>query len=275
MELDTILHFTTYFILYSFIGWLLESITKTIEEKQLVNSGFLHGPVCPIYGLGAIIMLLCLSFLKEKPVLLFIASFIILSIWEYVVGIFLEKVFKTKYWDYSHLKFNFQGRLCLKNSIYWGVLGVVFICFVNPFVESYIKMIPINILLYTNIAVIVLIVIDLIVSISTLNTFEAMMRKINEFSENIKDKVKEQKGIKSKAKDKPKVKNVEKTEEAIENLTVDQARLKIRIYRQIVRLKKAFPSMKSETITAFLNQKIDWSKLKEKTKRKNKKKNKE
>lgn len=257
MDAYTILYLATCFILYSFIGWVLECISKTIEEKEFVNSGFLNGPICPIYGLGSILMLACLSFLKDNPILLFFASFIILSVWEYVVGIILEKVFKTKYWDYSHLKFNFQGRICLKNSIYWGILGVAFICFINPFVESYIKLIPLNVLFCIDVVILTIVIIDLIISIATVNNFELDIKKINDLEQKIKE-------LKNKKK------NKEEAEKNAMQLKKNHAMLKIRMYRQALRLKKAFPNMKSETITAFLNQKIDLNKLKENIKKKNK-----
>ena len=193
--METILYFLTYFIIYSFAGWVLESVSKSIAQKKLVNSGFLNGPICPIYGFGALIMLLSLNFLKEKPLILFIAAFIMLSAWEYIVGLLLEKIFKTKYWDYSHLKFNFQGRICLKNSIYWGVLGVVFICYIHPFVESYIRTIPINLLLYLNIVSGIIIIIDLIISAVAVTNFETMINKINDMNIVIKEKVKELKEL--------------------------------------------------------------------------------
>ena len=117
MTKEVVTYMLTYIMIYSFGGWLLESISKTFWEKQWVNSGFLNGPICPIYGLGAVLMITVLTPLKENILLLFLAAFALLSVWEYLVGIFLEKVFKTKYWDYSHLKFNFQGRICLKNSL--------------------------------------------------------------------------------------------------------------------------------------------------------------
>ena len=132
MNQEIILKFLAYIIVYSFLGWVLESVYKTILGKQLVNSGFLRGPVCPIYGLAAAIMLLTLKSLENNVILLFIVSFFCLSIWEYIVGLFLEKLFKTKYWDYSNLKFNIHGRVCLKNSMYWGVLGVAFIKIIHP-----------------------------------------------------------------------------------------------------------------------------------------------
>ena len=263
MSKETVLYFIIYFVLYSFAGWVLESVSKSIMQRKLVNSGFLIGPICPIYGLGAIIMILCLNPLKEMPVLLFISAFFILSVWEYVVGVILEKLFKTKYWDYSHLKFNIQGRVCLKNSIYWGVLGLVFICFINPFVESYVVNVPINILMCIDIAVIIVLIIDIFVSINDTVNFETAINKINELGDLIKDKL-EEINIKSKKNAEEKT----KIEIAIRNLKRKQTKLKIKLYRQAIRLKKAFPSMKSEIMNKFLNQKIDLRKLKDSMKNK-------
>lgn len=264
--MKTIICFFTYFILYSFTGWVLESVYKTLAQKKFVNSGFLNGPLCPIYGFGAIIMILSLNFLKERPLLLFVAAFFILSVWEYIVGILLEKIFKTKYWDYSYLKYNFQGRVCLKNSIYWGILGVIFICLVHPIVEKLINMVDINILFYVNITVAILTLIDLIISVIAVTNFENMVKNINDMGIAIKE-------LKDKSKEKIvtiEKNTIENAESKIKELKIAQARLKLRIYRQANRLKKAFPSMKSETITKFLNQKIDLKRLKENIKKKNK-----
>lgn len=273
MNMEIILHFVTYLILYSFAGWILESVSKTIEQKKFVNSGFLNGPFCPIYGFGAIIMILCLSFLKERPIILFITAFFVLSIWEYVVGIFLEKVFKTKYWDYSHLKFNIQGRVCLKNSLFWGLLGLLFIRYIHPFIESYVSLIPLNLLFYIDVIIGIVMVIDLVVSIIAVTNFETAVNKINELGDSIKEKVEELKGL--KVKNKAKTINIEKSrieniEKVINELKIAQTKLKIKIYKQASRLRKAFPSMKSESITKFLSQKIDLKKLKENISNKNK-----
>lgn len=116
-----------YFFIYSFIGWVLESVYKTIYEKKLVNSGFLYGPFCPIYGLGALIMYAFLSGYNDNPLHVFVIGFVILSIWEYIVAWAIEKVLHEKYWDYSNNKFNINGRVCLLNSLFWGILGVIYI----------------------------------------------------------------------------------------------------------------------------------------------------
>jgi len=255
------------------MGWVLESVCKTIEQKKFVNSGFLHGPFCPIYGFGAIIMLLCLNGLKERQIVLFIIAFFILSIWEYLVGLLLEKAFKTKYWDYSHLKFNIHGRVCLKNSIFWGLLGVIFICYLHPFIDRNIKLIDIGLLLYINVIIGIAILVDLTVSVIAVTNFEIMIKKANEIGDTLKEKIKELKDLTDKNKLRVEVvekKSIESIEKIIKELKRRQAKLKIRMYKQANRLKKAFPSMKSETITALLNQKIDLKKLRENIKYKNK-----
>ena len=129
----------TYFIVYSFLGWIMESIVRSIAEKKIINTGFLIGPICPIYGIGAIIITSFLSQFQNNLILLFIIAIVVLTTWEYLVGIILEKMFNTKYWDYSDQKFNFQGRICLVNSICWGVLAVVFIKYIHPSVQQIIS----------------------------------------------------------------------------------------------------------------------------------------
>lgn len=270
MNTDTILYLITYLILYSFAGWILESVSKTIAQRKFVNSGFLNGPFCPIYGFGAVIMLLCLSFLKENSILLFIAAFFVLSIWEYIVGLLLEKIFKTKYWDYSHLKFNIHGRICLKNSLYWGALGVIFIRYLHPLIQTYIEMVPIDILLYTNIIIGIAIIVDLVVSSKQVTNFNMTSIKLNELTENIKEKVEELKVLQKTAKEKSDMIEkvaIENIEKVIKDLKIAQEKLKLKAYKHANRFKKAFPSIKSESITMFFNQKIDLKKLKENIKK--------
>lgn len=131
-----LLELLTYFILYSFLGWVMESVFRSICERKLINTGFLRGPFCPIYGIGATIMFLFLEGFENKPILLFFISIIVLTVWEYVVGVFLETAFHTKYWDYSDHKINFQGRICLTNSIFWGLLGILFVKYLHPFIQK-------------------------------------------------------------------------------------------------------------------------------------------
>lgn len=253
-----------YIIIYSVLGWILESVYKTFLERKLVNSGFLKGPVCPIYGFGALIMLLTLNNFKENTILLFIVSFFVLSVWEYFVGLFLEKVFKTKYWDYSHLKFNIQGRVCLKNSIYWGVLGVLFIKLIHPFIENKVGLIPENYILYINIIAYIILIIDIIASSIKVLKLSNWMTRINEIEINIKEKLEE---LIKQRKNKTSKNNEKEIKQGIRKLKLKQARLKLNLYKTANRLKDAFPSMKSESVSEFINQKIDIKKLNEKIKK--------
>lgn len=255
MELNEILKLFLYFIIYSFFGWLLESICKTIWEKKLVNSGFLHGPLCPIYGVGAIIMILFLNSFKNNILVLFIVSFVVLTIWEYIVGVLLEKLFNTRYWDYSNNKYNFQGRICLLNSFYWGILGVVFTLLIHPFIESKVELLPQNILIYTNIMLGIYILVDTIVSVVKVNNIDIKIKTIAELGESLKEKLEELKNI---GENSTKAINKELIQEKIEELKQKQNRLIRKLYRHTLRLKRAFPTMKSEKISEFLNQKIDF-----------------
>lgn len=250
-----IIKIVIYFIVYSFFGWVMESIIKTVIQKKPVNSGFLYGPFCPIYGFGAIIMFLFLESFKDKPVLLFVIGFTILSSWEYLVGWSLEKIFKTKYWDYSENKFNIKGRVCLLNSIFWGILGLVFINYIHPIVAQKLALMPQNMIIYITIILSISIIIDLITSIIKVNNIQSMLERLKEISRTIKEKLEEIKEIKDNTPI-----NMESIQELIEELKYKQTKIKRRLLRQTNRLKKAFPTMKSdvlERINDFLSQKIE------------------
>lgn len=248
-----------YFAIYSFLGWCVESIYKSILDKKMVNSGFLYGPFCPIYAFGAIIMAWILTKLPNNVFIIFISSTILLTVWEYIVGVLLEKIFKTKYWDYSHLKFNINGRVCLKNSIYWGLLGVAFTFVIHPFIKQYVDMIPEKTLMYVNIVVYTVLITDVVISVTRILFIDKKIQQIHEIGDKIKEKINElkQQDIMGKVSN-------ESITLAITQLKKQQAVLKIKLYKLIIRLKRAFPTMQSETISKFINQKIDLTNIRKK-----------
>lgn len=260
----TIFNLLTYFVIYSIAGWTLESVYRSFCEKKLINSGFLIGPFCPIYGTGAIIMLLFLEEFKENILALFIISFLVLSIWEYFVGVLLEKIFKTKYWDYSDHKINIKGRVCLSNSICWGILGVLFIEYIHPFIEKNIELInP----LYLNIIIVIITILfitDTIISIITTINIKVALDKIEELNNQIKEKLEEIRNLSSKD---IKAEMIENMQDKIDILKNRKNRLFRRLYRRVYRLKKAFPDIQSNEITEILSRKIEVIKnVKDKTK---------
>lgn len=255
MDKFIIFKILTFFIIYSFFGWILESVLKTYLQRKPVNSGFLYGPVCPIYGIGALIMLVFLESFKNNIILLFIIGFIVLSIWEYLVGLLLEKIFHTKYWDYSENKFNIQGRVCFMNSVFWGILGVVFIQYIHPFISTQLEKIPQNVLIILSSVIAGAIIIDFIVTIIKITNIQTKLEMLKEITEKLKEKLEEIKKL-----EKNKTLNNESLQTIIEDLKYKQTKINRKLYKVTNRLRKAFPTMKSdliERINEFLNQKIE------------------
>lgn len=250
----------TYFIIYSFLGWILESIVRSVCEKKLINTGFLYGPFCPIYGCGAIIMLVFLRYFESSWILLFITSIIFLTFWEYIVGVFLEKTFKTKYWDYSNQKFNFQGRICLTNSLCWGVLGVVFIKYIHPFVSNLLQVVgSVNLVIAVYVCTILFLA-DTIISIIKLINIKSTLQKVEDLNEQIRQKITEFKNM-------DKMKTPENVQVIIDKMKLKRDRTLRKLYRHVFRLKKAFPAINTKEIAEVLNKKIEIKKKQGKKKK--------
>lgn len=132
-----------YFFIYSFCGWLMESIYCSIPARRLINRGFLNGPLCPIYGSGVLLILIFLIPVRDHvsplgialPVV-FLAGIALASAVEYATSWAMEKLFHARWWDYSHFKHNLNGRICLPISLAWGGLATVFLYLVQPFFET-------------------------------------------------------------------------------------------------------------------------------------------
>ena len=254
---NTFFHILTYFVIYSFLGWVLESIVRTICERKIINTGFLIGPFCPIYGFGAIIMILFLDGFKNNIFLLFFISVIVLSLWEYLVGVLLEKVFATKYWDYSDHKFNYKGRICLTNSIAWGILGILFIRYIHPFIIQILNYVDFVYVAIIASIIAVILLIDAIISVIKIKNIKSTLDKIEEINEQIKQKL-------SELKDKEKISANDNIQNLINNLKTRRDRTIKHLYRRAYRLKKAFPAINTKEFTEILNKKIEFKKKKEK-----------
>ena len=121
------------FMIYSVIGWFIEVIGKLITEHRFINRGFFIGPYCPIYGWGGLLMTLLFKRYLEDPVVLFILIVLLCSLLEYLTSYFMEKVFKLRWWDYNHFKFNINGRICLETMIPFGFGGLLVMYVLSPF----------------------------------------------------------------------------------------------------------------------------------------------
>lgn len=125
-----------YFFIYSFIGWLLETVYCYFEMGYLTKRGFLFGPICPIYGNGALILLFLLQPFKENKVKLFGISVVVFTIFEYLVGYGLDALFSMDFWDYSTHLLNLNGRVTLEISLIWGFLAILFINYIHPLIKK-------------------------------------------------------------------------------------------------------------------------------------------
>ena len=132
-----------FFILYSFLGWVMETCYCSIMEHRLVARGFLYGPICPIYGGGVVLMVLFFTPLKQNLALFYVVAVVVMTSWEYLVGWVLELTTHVKYWDYSQYRFNIKGRVCLWVALTWGVLSYIVIFLIHPPVQSLVESLPV------------------------------------------------------------------------------------------------------------------------------------
>lgn len=130
------------FIIYAFLGWCSEVAFAAVNKGKFVNRGFLNGPVCPIYGVGMLIVVLCLWSLRDRPLLLFLGSALLTTALEFVTGFVLERVFHDKWWDYSDMPFNIKGYVCLKFTILWGLAASFIIGAIHRFIYMLIEKTP-------------------------------------------------------------------------------------------------------------------------------------
>lgn len=166
------------FIIYSFLGWFMEVCVALHDENKLINRGFLIGPYCPIYGVGVVAIMLLLHKYDDDPFVLFIMSVLLCSILEYFTGYIMEKLFKARWWDYSHKKFNINGRICLDNLIAFGLLGLFVMYVLNPFILSLLAKVNVVILNIMAIILFILFIIDLSISLKIISGFKNIAKSV-------------------------------------------------------------------------------------------------
>lgn len=180
------------FITYSIIGWVIEEIDILILQKKVVNRGFLIGPYCPIYGFGSLFIILFLNKYLDDPIVLFFMTMISCGILEYLTSFIMEKIFKTRWWDYSDEKFNINGRICLETLVLFGIGGLVISYLAQPFIMSILTLIPTNILNIIAIILSIIFIIDNIVSFKIILNFKLVATNIRkDYTEEITAKVRE------------------------------------------------------------------------------------
>lgn len=142
MQDYTIVQWLFFFYFYCFFGWIFESTYVSIKNKKLVNRGFMRGPFLPIYGCGAIMMLVVSMPFQDNIILTYLAGCVGATILELVTGELMEALFKVRYWDYSNQKFNYKGHICLSSTVVWGFLTIIMTRFLHKVVAGVCFMLP-------------------------------------------------------------------------------------------------------------------------------------
>ncbi len=172
----TVEKYFLWFIVYSFLGWLYESTYCSIKERKWINRGFLNGPLCPVYGTGAILVILILGNV-ENTVSLFLSSAVLTCTLEYLTSYVMEKLFDARWWDYSDSKFNLNGRVCLAGALAFGSFSVLLIKLLHPFVVRITNPIPTFMYHIISLVCIVICSADLVVTIAGMAGFERKLRE--------------------------------------------------------------------------------------------------
>lgn len=153
-----------FFYFYCFFGWIFESTFVSLKSKKFVNRGFMRGPFLPIYGSGAIMMLVVSMPFQDNIFLTYIAGCIGATALELVTGVTMEALFKVRYWDYSNQKLNYKGHICLSSTIAWGFLTILMTEIVHRGVEKVIFIIPYTVVAVITVILTVYIIVDFTLS---------------------------------------------------------------------------------------------------------------
>lgn len=160
------LNYFLYFIVYSIIGWVYESTLCSITGKKWVNRGFLNGPLCPIYGFGALLILFVFYGQNTALLPLFLSSMILTTVVEYITSVLLEVFFKAKWWDYTDRPFNIHGRVYLTGALVFATLSLLLVRFIHPFISSLVVTLPTDTIILATLSIGFIFLFDLYITVT-------------------------------------------------------------------------------------------------------------
>ncbi len=169
-----------YIVIFSIVGLVIETIfcyvtTGVIESRK----GLVWGPFCPVYGVGAALVIIILGKFKNSYTKLFIYGSIVGNIIEYMLSYILEAMYGTRFWDYSFITLNLNGRICIKYSLFWGILAILLVKFIQPWIDKLIEKIPINKRNIINSIIIIYLTLDCIATVWGIKTYQT--RVVNQY----------------------------------------------------------------------------------------------
>lgn len=175
-----------FFFFYCFCGWVWESCYVSARQRRWVNRGFLHGPLLPIYGFGAILILLFTLPVQEHTAALYLCGAAAATLLEYATGAAMERIFKMRYWDYSYQKFNLNGYICLSSSIAWGFFSILLVRVVHPPVARLVLAVPAALISPLTLTLAAAFGADVMQSVRAALDLRAMLEKLTEENEELR-----------------------------------------------------------------------------------------
>lgn len=190
--LTEISRFVICFTIYSLIGWACECAWCSIPDRKFVNRGFLIGPVCPIYGFGGMLVVALLTPAAGNLLALFLSAAVITTVLEYITSVLMERLFHMRWWDYSHNKFNIHGRVCLLNTAMFGIMGVLLMRVIHPFIASLVERLPPVWSIATGAAIALLFIADIFLSVRATLQLSDRLSQLHQAITDFKEKGREQ-----------------------------------------------------------------------------------
>ncbi len=189
---DIIINYVFMFFVFSAIGWAIECTYRSLGEKKIINSGFLYGPMCPIYGTGCLVFELILVPLSQPiekrliPVLLL--GMVLADIVEYATSYIMEKLFNARWWDYSDNFLNLHGRICFKHTCYWAIFAFVYVYLIAPIYQYVLSFIPQNVRTIAVFVILAVLTVDLALTVKAAADINKLMKKLKAFRATVSEK---------------------------------------------------------------------------------------
>lgn len=189
---DLIINYVFMFFIFSAIGWAIECTYRSLGEKKIINSGFLYGPMCPIYGTGCLVFELILVPLSQPiekrviPVLLL--GMVLADIVEYATSYIMEKLFNARWWDYSNNFLNLHGRICFKHTCYWAIFAFVYVYLIAPVYQYVLSFIPQNVRTIAVFVILAVLAVDLTLTVKAAADISKLMKKLKAFRATVSEK---------------------------------------------------------------------------------------
>ncbi len=184
---QTFSSFVLAFVAFAVLGWVFETTYTSIEQKKFAYRGFLLGPYLPLYGFAALAIILCTQWFTDSPVLVFLVSAAVATAAEYLTSLILEKIFRMRWWTYDEYKFNFQGRIALLPSLFWGLAGLFLVYVLKQPVLGLAAWVFDSAGIWPAVAVAALLLTDTVFTVLRLRDFKAFLKNVRAMSDKLPD----------------------------------------------------------------------------------------